>query len=264
MRPQLEVADILRQHGAVWQAAHAGHVSLAQLKVVSAIEHRTAALGGHVEACEGCRHTRIAYNSCRNRHCPKCQGAARATGWPSGRPTFCRSATSSSSRCRPPWPRSPSTTRPRCTTSISGGVGDHADDRGRPEAPRRPHRHHGRAPPGARPDPLRTSMIVPGGHLARRGALGSGAAGLPVACARARQAVPPPVPRRARRPPRRGPAPLLRRPGRVGARTGVPPPARAHPQAGLGGVRQAALWRTRSGAGLPSALRTASPSRTSA
>jgi len=81
MRPQLEVADILRQHGAVWRASHAGHVSLAQLKVMSAIEScRTAALGGHVEACEGCRHTRIAYNSCRNRHCPKCQGAA-ARDW---------------------------------------------------------------------------------------------------------------------------------------------------------------------------------------
>src|SRR3954462_7571402 len=81
MRPQLGVADILRQHGAVWRAAHAGHVSLARLKVMSAIEScRTAALGGHVQACEGCRHTRIAYNSCRNRHCPKCQGAA-ARDW---------------------------------------------------------------------------------------------------------------------------------------------------------------------------------------
>ena len=65
--------------------AHAGHLSLHQLKVMSAIEHcRTAALGGHVEACEDCGHRRIAYNSCRNRHCPKCQGAAaRTTGWPS-------------------------------------------------------------------------------------------------------------------------------------------------------------------------------------
>src|SRR3954451_3131917 len=81
MRPQLEVADILRQHGAVWRAAHAGHVSLAQLKVMSAIEScRTAARGAHVEACEGCRHTRTAYTSCRNRHCPKCQGAA-ARDW---------------------------------------------------------------------------------------------------------------------------------------------------------------------------------------
>ena len=76
-RPRLEVADIFRAHGADWRKANAGHVSLAQLKVMSAIETcRTAALGGHVERCEDCAHTRIAYNSCRNRHCPKCQAAA--------------------------------------------------------------------------------------------------------------------------------------------------------------------------------------------
>jgi hypothetical protein len=76
-RPKLEVADILRDHGAAWRSANAGHVSLEQLKVMSAIERcRTAALGGHVERCEKCSHTIIAYNSCRNRHCPKCQGAA--------------------------------------------------------------------------------------------------------------------------------------------------------------------------------------------
>jgi Putative transposase/Transposase zinc-binding domain len=77
LRPTLEVADILRDHGAAWRAANAGHVSLDQLKVMTAIERcRTAALGGHVERCEKCAHTVIAYNSCRNRHCPKCQGAA--------------------------------------------------------------------------------------------------------------------------------------------------------------------------------------------
>jgi hypothetical protein len=76
-RPKLEVADIFRDHGAAWRSANAGHVSLDQLKVMSAIERcRTAALGGHVERCEKCSHTSIAYNSCRNRHCPKCQGAA--------------------------------------------------------------------------------------------------------------------------------------------------------------------------------------------
>jgi Putative transposase/Transposase zinc-binding domain len=76
-RPALELADIFRDHGAAWRAANAGHVSLDQLKVMSAIEHcRTAALGGHVARCEKCPHTIIAYNSCRNRHCPKCQGAA--------------------------------------------------------------------------------------------------------------------------------------------------------------------------------------------
>jgi hypothetical protein len=76
-RPKLEVADIFRDHGAAWRTANAGHVSLNQLKVMSAIERcRTAALGGHVERCEKCSHAIIAYNSCRNRHCPKCQGAA--------------------------------------------------------------------------------------------------------------------------------------------------------------------------------------------
>jgi hypothetical protein len=76
-RPALEVADIFRDHGAAWRSANAGHLSLDQLKVMSAIERcRTAALGGHVARCEDCAHTVIAYNSCRNRHCPKCQGAA--------------------------------------------------------------------------------------------------------------------------------------------------------------------------------------------
>jgi hypothetical protein len=76
-RPALEVADIFRDHGAAWRRANAGHVSLGQLKVMSAIENcRTAALGGHVARCEDCTHTLVAYNSCRNRHCPKCQGAA--------------------------------------------------------------------------------------------------------------------------------------------------------------------------------------------
>jgi Putative transposase/Transposase zinc-binding domain len=76
-RPALEVADIFRDHGAAWRDANAGHVSLGQLKVMSAIEScRTAALGGHVARCEDCAHTTIAYNSCRDRHCPKCQVAA--------------------------------------------------------------------------------------------------------------------------------------------------------------------------------------------
>src|ERR1700726_700694 len=78
-RPALEVADIFRDHGAGWRRANVGHVSLDQMKVMSAIERcRTAALGGHVARCENvaCGHTAISYNSCRNRHCPKCQGAA--------------------------------------------------------------------------------------------------------------------------------------------------------------------------------------------
>jgi hypothetical protein len=75
-RPSLEVADIFRDHGCAWREANVGHINLVALKVMSAIERcRTAALGGHVTRCETCEHTEIAYNSCRNRHCPKCQGA---------------------------------------------------------------------------------------------------------------------------------------------------------------------------------------------
>ncbi|MDH3946562.1 MAG: IS91 family transposase [Chromatiales bacterium] len=73
----LEVADIFRAHGPHWRSAQAGHLSLGQLKVMSAIERcRSAALGGHVLLCQACEHTQIAYNSCRNRHCPKCQASA--------------------------------------------------------------------------------------------------------------------------------------------------------------------------------------------
>jgi hypothetical protein len=78
-RPVLELADILREHGPAWREANRGHVSLDQLKVMSAIERcRTAALGGYVARCENpaCGHTHVAYNSCRDRHCPKCQAAA--------------------------------------------------------------------------------------------------------------------------------------------------------------------------------------------
>jgi hypothetical protein len=84
-RPVLEVADVFRDHGAAWRHANRGHVSLPQLKVMSAIEScRTAALGGHVARCEDCAHTTIAYNSCRNRHCPKCLGSA-ARQWMAAR-----------------------------------------------------------------------------------------------------------------------------------------------------------------------------------
>jgi Putative transposase/Transposase zinc-binding domain len=76
-RCALEVADIFRAHGAAWRHAQHGHLSLGQLKVMSAIERcRTAALGGHELVCLSCARPQIAYNSCRNRHCPKCQGSA--------------------------------------------------------------------------------------------------------------------------------------------------------------------------------------------
>src|SRR5438874_3334868 len=79
MRRALEVADVFRRHGAAYRVAHAGHLSRGQRRVMGAIETcRSAALGGHVEQCSACGELRIAYNSCRNRHCPKCQGLARA------------------------------------------------------------------------------------------------------------------------------------------------------------------------------------------
>jgi Transposase zinc-binding domain len=81
VRPALEVADIFRRHGEGYRMANAGHLDRCQLRVMAAIETcRTAALGGHVERCSKCGHTQIAFNSCRNRHCPKCQSTA-ARDW---------------------------------------------------------------------------------------------------------------------------------------------------------------------------------------
>jgi predicted Zn-ribbon and HTH transcriptional regulator len=84
-RAKLEIADIFRAYGPAWRRAHAGHVGLTQLKVMAAIEAcRTEALGGHVAACTKCGHRHVAYNSCKNRHCPKCQGPA-ARDWMAAR-----------------------------------------------------------------------------------------------------------------------------------------------------------------------------------
>src|SRR5215207_7348744 len=78
-RPAVELADVLRRHGGAYLRLHADHLGRVERRVVSAITAcRTAKLGGHVETCESCRGSRVAYNSCRNRHCPKCQGSARA------------------------------------------------------------------------------------------------------------------------------------------------------------------------------------------
>lgn len=79
MAGDLEVADVFRRHGPEWRASQTGHLDRIQCRVMGAIEAcRTAALGGHMRRCADCGHAEIAYNSCRNRHCPKCQGAARA------------------------------------------------------------------------------------------------------------------------------------------------------------------------------------------
>jgi hypothetical protein len=78
-RPALEVADVIRQHGDAFVAQYGGSLTAAQRKALRDLAHcRTAALGGHVWRCTDCGHERIAYNSCRNRHCPKCQALARA------------------------------------------------------------------------------------------------------------------------------------------------------------------------------------------
>ena len=78
-RPKLEVADVFRRYGPAYRQQHAGSLSRGQRRVMSAIELcRTAALGGHLEQCDSCGHQRPAYDSCRNRHCPKCQSLARA------------------------------------------------------------------------------------------------------------------------------------------------------------------------------------------
>jgi len=79
VRPAFELADVFRRHGEGYERANAGHLGRVERRVIGAItDCRTAALGGHVERCDDCGLTRIAYNSCRNRHCPKRQGAARA------------------------------------------------------------------------------------------------------------------------------------------------------------------------------------------
>src|SRR5262245_48371344 len=78
MAPALEVADIFRRHGQAFRQARAGRLGRIERRVMGAITAcRTAVLGGHVEQCDDCGATRIAYSSCRNRHCPKCQGLAR-------------------------------------------------------------------------------------------------------------------------------------------------------------------------------------------
>ena len=78
-RPKLEVADVFRRYGETYRARHGASMSTGQRRVMTAIEVcRTAALGGHLERCDDCGHERNAFNSCRDRHCPKCQSLARA------------------------------------------------------------------------------------------------------------------------------------------------------------------------------------------
>ena len=223
LRPALEVADIFRDHGAAWRDANRGHVSLGQLKVMSAIERcRTAALGGHVARCENdaCGHTIVAYNSCRDRHCPRCQGAA-SRKWLEAReaellpvpyfhvvytlPAELRDVAYQNKRLIYGLLMKASA---ETTLQI-------ATD---PQAPRRPHRHHrcaayvgfGHDTPSARPHDRA------GWRAVRRWvAMDRGQAGLP----RARQRAPAPVPGQGAGPAHRGacaaPPAVLRRPRRL-------------------------------------------------
>ena len=166
-RPALEVADILRDHGPAWREANRGHVSLEQLKVMSAIERcRTAALGGHVARCENaaCGYTEIAFNSCRNRHCPKCQAAA-SRQWLTDReaellpvPYFHVVFTLPSEIARHRLPEQARGLQP----PVQGGGRDNAHHRSRSQASRRPDRLHRRAAHlglGTHPEP---SLKIPG------------------------------------------------------------------------------------------------------
>lgn len=120
-RPAIEIADILRRHGDAYRRVHAGHLGRVERRVMSAIVAcRTEALGGHVEACDDCGTTRVAYNSCRIPHCPKYQGEPEPRGSPRVKPTCFRFPISTSSLHFPHRsPRSLSRTRPSSMPSCS-------------------------------------------------------------------------------------------------------------------------------------------------
>ena len=257
MSAGLEVADVFRRHGEAYRRAHDGHLGRVERRVMSAIELcRTAALGGHTEACADCGLVRCAYNSCRNRHCPKCQGQARAE-WLAARqaellpvpyfhvvftlpaPVAEIAFQNKADGLRHPVPR-----RGR----------DAAHHRRRSEASRRRDRPRRRAPHlGPEPAPSSARPLRRAGRrpLARRHALGRLPARLLPAGPRALAALPPPVPRRAAR--------RLRRPA-ISASSAIspasrrarrlrPPAPRTAPRR-LGRLCQAALRRTRPGARL--------------
>jgi hypothetical protein len=127
-RPALEVADIFRSHGAAWRKANAGHLSLGQLKAMAAIEAcRTAALGGHVAACEDCGHTVISYALAATGTARSAKEQRLASGLPTARPSFCRCLTITSSSHAVGHRRYRMAEQGhRLWPSVQGGVGDHA------------------------------------------------------------------------------------------------------------------------------------------
>ena len=262
MRTSLEVADIFHAAGPAYRAAHAGHLSLHQIKVMSAIEHcRTAALGGHVEACTDCGHWRIAYNSCRNRHCPKCQGAAART-WLAEREAdllpvgyfhvvftlpaeVADIAFQNKALVYDLLFRAASETMltiaadPR-HLGVRIGITAVLHTWGS-ALTHHPHVH----------------MIVPGGGIAPGGQRWiSSRAGLPPAGARSGQGVPPPVPHRPDRAAGSRAARLLRIHGPSGRPARLPASPLANSKETLGGLRQGALCWARSRARLSVALHT--------
>ena len=223
-RPALEVADIFREHGPAWREAQRGHLSLAQLKVMSAITQcRTAALGGHVLRCDGCGTDQIAYNSCRNRHCPKCQSsggpalARCAAGRSAAGGVLPRGLHAAGADRRHRVPEQGRALRP----AVRRGRRDAADHRGRPEAPGRAHRRHAGAAHlglGADAPPARARHRARRRAVARRQALGRLPAGVLPAGARAVAAVPAALPRRAAAAARGRQAAVLRRARGAGRR----------------------------------------------
>ena len=200
-RPAIEIADILRRHGDAYRRVHAGHLGRVERRVMSAIVAcRTEALGGHVEACDDCGTTRVAYNSCRNRHCPKCQGrspgrvARRARSRTAAGSLFPRRLHTARADRRH---RLPEQGRRLCDPVQGRRRGD--DDARRQSAParrrdrrRRRPAHLGAGADASSPRPLRRAGRRP---LARWHALDRQPTELLPGRQTARPAVPPPVPR---------------------------------------------------------------------
>ena len=259
-RPALEVADIFRAHGPAWREAQRGHLSLAQLKVMSAITQcRTAALGGHVLRCDGCGADQVSYNSCRNRHCPKCQSSA-AKRWLDARQADLLPVEYYHVVFTLPAPIADIAYQNKA--ALYGLLFDMAAEtllthRGRSQAPGRAHRRHAGAAHlglGADAPPARARHRARRRAGARRQALGGLPAGVLPAGARAVTAVQATLPGGTAAAARGGKLQVLRRARGAGRRRGLQGLARAAAQERVGGLCQAAVRGTAGGAGLPVAL----------
>ena len=258
--PALEVADVFRRHGEAYRQAHAGHLGRAERRVMGAIEAcRTAALGGHVERCAECGLVRIAYNSCRNRHCPKCQGQARAD-WLAERQAELLPVPYFHVVFTLPAPAAEIAFQNKAAVyailfraaaeTLSTIAADPTPSRRRDRFRRRA-AYLGPEPaaPSARALPRPRRRLVAG-----RQALGFLSARLLPAGAGAVAPVPSAVPGEAAGRLRCRQTGVLRRAGRSRRRTGLrPPPQRIAPRR-VGGLCQAALCRTRGGLGLSRSL----------